>query len=124
MVRREMPRAVPWRVMFGTKVYFVWECELLAVWIASKSLALCDKGGLAGKGVFRRITNIINPKGLTPIRVRRPEGWQCVEGGAERSAGRRMARNEATRNTLPDWRPPGKDLTAGKLTELLTVLLF
>ena len=48
-------------------------------------------------------------------RLRRPEGRQCVEGRAERDAGRRMVRNETTRNTLPVRRPPKHFLTNGKL---------
>ena len=44
-------------------------------------------------------------------RQRRPEGWQCVEGAAERSLGRQIF----TRNTLPHRRPPKHFLTIGKL---------
>jgi hypothetical protein len=43
-------------------------------------------------------------------RLRRPEGWQCVEGVAERSLGRQIF----TRNTLPHRRPPEHFLTNGK----------
>jgi len=40
-------------------------------------------------------------------RLRRPEGWQCVEGEAERSLGWQMARHE----------PPGTLCQTGGLTE-------